>query len=317
MEENDKQAIEVLREVALEGVKEQRRSRRWSIFFKLLMAAYVLLISVFYYSVIKGDKTLTKAESYTAVLDINGAIMADSEAGADYVIPSLREAFEDEKVKGIIIRCNSPGGSPVQSGYIYDEIRRLRAKYKDKPVYAVAADICASGGYYIISAADEIYASNTSLVGSIGVRMDSFGFVELMEKVGVESRQITAGEHKAILDPFHPRNEEEEVFLKKMLATTHKHFINAVKVGRGDRLKDNPDIFSGLFWTGEDAKALGLIDGFGSASYVAREVIGAEELVVFSQKKTLVDRLADRIGTKISTMINTRMMQNESLRLRY
>ncbi len=317
MEPKDKQAIEVLREVALEGVTEQRRARRWGIFFKLLMAAYVLLISVFYYSVIKGGKTLTKAESYTAVLDINGAIMADSEAGADNVIPSLRDAFEDEKVKGIIIRCNSPGGSPVQSGYIYDEIRRLRAIHTDKPVYAVAADVCASGGYYIISAADEIYASKTSLVGSIGVRMDSFGFVELMDKVGVESRQLTAGEHKAILDPFHPRNEEEEVFLKKMLETTHKHFINAVKEGRGDRLKDNPDIFSGLFWTGEDAKALGLIDAFGSASYVAREVIGAEELVVFSQKKTLVDRLADRIGTKISTMISTEMMESKSLRLEY
>ena len=317
MEQNDKQAIEVLREVALEGVTEQRRARRWSIFFKLLIAAYVLLISVFYYSIIKGGKAVTKADSYTAVLDISGAIMADSEAGADYVIPSLRDAFEDEKVKGVIIRCNSPGGSPVQSGYIYDEIRRLREKHKDKPVYAVAADICASGGYYIISAADEIYASKTSLVGSIGVRMDSFGFVELMDKVGVESRQLTAGEHKAILDPFHPRNEEEEVFLKKMLATTHKHFINAVKEGRGDRLKDNPDIFSGLFWTGEDAKALGLVDGFGSASYVAREVIGAEELVVFSQKKTLVDRLADRIGTKISTMISAKMIQSQSVQLRY
>lgn len=313
MQENDQQAMQVLRDIALQGVSEQRRARRWGNFFKLLIACYLIAVPLFYYFLLKTDGVGTDAETYTAVINIDGAISASSEAGADYVIPSLRDAFEDEKVKGVIIRCNSPGGSPVQSGYIYDEIRRLRAKYKDKPIYAVAADVCASGGYYIISATDKIYASHTSLVGSIGVRMDSFGVVDLMEKIGIESRQLTAGEHKAILDPFHPRNEEEEVFLKKMLATTHKHFINAVKAGRGDRLKDNPDIFSGLFWTGEDAKALGLVDDFGSASYVAREIIKAEELVVFSQKKTLLDRLADRIGTKISTM----MMQSERWQLRF
>jgi len=313
MQQTDQQAMDVLREIALQGVTEQRRARRWGIFFKLLIAGYLLAVPLLYYFALNDKGVGEKAELYTAVINIDGAISANSEAGADYVIPSLRDAFEDEKVKGVIIRCNSPGGSPVQSAYIYDEIRRLRAKYKDKPVYAVAADICASGGYYIISATDKIYANQTSLVGSIGVRMDSFGVVGLMEKIGVESRQLTAGEHKAILDPFHPRNEEEEEFLKKMLATTHKHFINAVKAGRGDRLKDNPDIFSGLFWTGEDAKALGLVDEFGSASYVAREVIKAEELVVFSQKKSILDRLSDKIGAKISTM----MMQSDGWRIRY
>ena len=313
MPQTEKQAMDVLQEIALQGITEQRRARRWSVFFKLLIAGYLLAVPLFYYFLLKDGDVATKAETYTAVINIDGVISAKSQAGADYIIPSLRDAFEDKKVKGVIIRCNSPGGSPVQSAYIYDEIRRLRAKYKDKPVYAVTADICASGGYYIISATDKIYANKTSLVGSIGVRMDSFGVVGLMEKIGVESRQITAGEHKAILDPFQPRNEEEEIFLKKMLATTHQHFIDAVKAGRGDRLKDNPDIFSGLFWTGEDAKKLGLVDDFGSASYVAREVIKAEELVVFSQKKTLLDRLTDKIGTKISTM----MMQSDSWRIRY
>ncbi len=313
MQQTDKQAMDVLHEIALEGITEQRRARRWSVFFKLLIAAYIVALPLFYYFALKGGSTGTDAKEYTAVIDITGVITAKSEAGADYIIPSLRDAFEDEKVKGVVIRCNSPGGSPVQSGYIYDEIIRLREKHKDKPVYAVAADICASGGYYIIAAADKIYASKTSLVGSIGVRMDSFGVVDLMEKIGVESRQLTAGKHKAILDPFHPRNEEEEVFLKKMLETTHKHFINAVKAGRGDRLKNDPDIFSGLFWTGEDAKALGLVDAFGSASFVAREVIGAEELVMFSQKKTIIDRLADKISTKVTTM----MTQSDAWRLRY
>ncbi len=316
MQQTDKQAMDVLQEIALQGITEQRRARRWSIFFKLLIAGYFLAVPLLYFLALNGSsvgKMGGKAEAYTAVINIDGAISAKSEAGADYIIPSLRDAFKDEKVKGIIIRCNSPGGSPVQSGYIYDEIRRLREKHKDKPVYAVAADICASGGYYIISATDKIYASQTSLVGSIGVRMASFGVVGLMEKLGVESRQITAGEHKALLDPFKPRNPDDEAFLKKMLATTHKHFIDAVKAGRGDRLKDDPNIFSGLFWTGEDAKELGLVDGFGSASYVAREVIGAEELVVFSQKKSLLDNIADKIGTKVSTM----MMQGDGWRLRF
>lgn len=317
MQQTDKQAMDVLHDIALQGITEQRRARRWSIFFKLLIAGYLIAVPLLYFFALSGEGitifSKDKEETYTAVINIDGAISAKSEAGADYIIPSLRDAFEDKKVKGIIIRCNSPGGSPVQSGYIYDEIRRLREKHKDKPVYAVAADICASGGYYIISAADKIYASHTSLVGSIGVRMDSFGVVGLMEKLGVESRQITAGKHKALLDPFSPRNESDEAFIKKMLATTHKHFIDAVKAGRGDRLKDDPDIFSGLFWTGEDAKALGLVDDFGSASYVAREVIKAEKLVVFSQKKSILDSLADKIGTKVSTM----MMQNDGWRLRY
>ncbi|HIP81602.1 MAG TPA: signal peptide peptidase SppA, partial [Leucothrix mucor] len=304
MNNEEQQAIEALKQVAMAGINEQRSWRRWNIFFKLagLLLLLLLIMLVIGGSAMKNTR-ITSATEYTAVVDIKGVIMAGTDAGADNVIPALQDAFEDKKVKGIVLRCNSPGGSPVQSSYIYDEIMRLRKLHKDKPVYAVAADLCASGGYFIIAAADKIYANKSSLVGSIGVRMDSFGVVDLMNKVGVESRQITAGEHKAILDPFKPRQEEEEEFLKKMLATTHKHFINAVKAGRGDRLKDNPDIFSGLFWTGEDAKELGLIDDFGSASSVARDVIKAKTLVNFSPKKDFLQRLSDRVGASISTML--------------
>jgi len=304
MNNEEQQAIEALKQVAMAGINEQRSWRRWNIFFKFagLLLLLLLILLVVGGSAMKNTR-ITTATEYTAVVDIKGIIMAGAEAGADSVIPALQDAFEDKKVKGIVLRCNTPGGSPVQSSYIYDEIMRLRKLHKDKPVYAVAADLCASGGYFIIAAADKIYANKSSLVGSIGVRMDSFGVVDLMKKVGVESRQITAGEHKAILDPFKPRQEGEEEFLKKMLATTHQHFISAVKAGRGDRLKDNPDIFSGLFWTGEDAKELGLIDDFGSASSVARDVIKAKTLVNFSPKKDFLQRLSDRVGASISTML--------------
>lgn len=301
---DEQQAIEALKQVAMAGINEQRTWRRWNIFFKLAgLLLLLLLIMLVIGSSVSTNARLTTAKEYTALVEIKGIIMAGADASADNVISALNDAFEDKKVKGIVLRCNSPGGSPVQSSYIYNEIKRLRQLHKDKPVYAVASDLCASGGYFIISAADEIYANKSSLVGSIGVRMDSFGVVEAMEKIGVESRQLTAGEHKAILDPFQPRKPEEEAFIKKMLATTHQHFIDAVKAGRGDRLQDNPDIFSGLFWTGEDAKALGLIDGFGSSSYVAREIIKAKTLVNFSPEKDLFQRLSDRVGTSISTLL--------------
>lgn len=304
MNSEEQQAIEALKQVAMAGINEQRTWRRWNIFFKLAgLLLLLLLILLVIGSSISKDVRLTKAKEYTALVDIKGIIMAGADASADNVVSALKDAFKDKKVKGIVLRCNSPGGSPVQSSYIFNEIKRLRGLHKDKPIYAVASDLCASGGYFIISAADAIYANKSSLVGSIGVRMDSFGVVEAMKKIGVESRQLTAGEHKAILDPFQPRKPEEEAFLKKMLATTHQHFIDAVKTGRGDRLKDDPDIFSGLFWTGEDAKALGLVDGFGSTSYVAREIIKADEIVNFSPKKDLLQRLSDRVATGISSML--------------
>ncbi len=300
----EQQAIEALKHVAMAGIQEQRSQRRWKIFFRLtgLLLMLLLIMSFVAASMVKNTR-MTAAKNYTALVDIKGIIMAGADASADNIIPALQDAFKDKKVKGIILRCNSPGGSPVQSSYIYDEIRRLRKLHKDKPIYAVASDLCASGGYFIVSAADKIYANKSSLVGSIGVRMKSFGVVEAMKKIGVESRELTAGKHKAILDPFKPRKPEEEEFIKKMLAQTHQHFISAVKAGRGDRLKDDPDIFSGLFWTGERARELGLIDGFGSSSYVAREIIKAETIVNFTPKKDFLQRLSDRVGATISTLL--------------
>ena len=304
MNKDNQQAIEALKQVAMASIHEQRSSRRWGIFFKLAsLLLLLLLVFVVINAAFSGNAKLTTAKKYTAVVDINGIILQGASASADNIIPALKEAFEDKKAKGIILRCNSPGGSPVQSSYIYDEIRRLKALHKDKKVIAVAADLCASGGYFIISAADEIYANKSSLVGSIGVRMKGFGLVELMKKIGVESRELTAGEHKAILDPFSPRKPDEEAFVKKLLATTHKHFIDAVKAGRGDRLKNDPDIFSGLFWTGETAKKLGLIDGFGSDAYVAREIIKAPTMINFSHQKGLLEKLSRKVGTSVKSWL--------------
>ena len=308
MNDQNNDAVDALKEVALEGLKEQKRSRRWGIFFKFAFLAYLFLFIGIMVS--KGSSLGgTNADEITAVVDINGIIMDGSDVSADVTIPSLQAAFEDERTKGVILRVNSPGGSPVQSGYINDEINRLKAKYKDIPVYAVVADICASGGYYIAVAADEIYVNESSIVGSIGVRMDAFGFEEIMKKIGVERRLITAGEHKGILDPFSPIDEGEVKHLEKMLARTHTQFKNVVKKGRGDRLKDNPDLFTGLFWTGQDAIELGLADKIGSDAYVAREVIGAEDMVNFTSEKDVLEKLADRISTSVSTAISTTLLK--------
>lgn len=304
IDNDNQQAINALKEVAMAGIKEQRSSRRWSIFFKLITFLVIaLLIMGLFGSISVKNKHLTSDKKYTAVVDVQGVIMQGAEASADNIIPALRKAFADPKASGVILRCNSPGGSPVQSAYVHDEIMRLRDKYPDKKVVAVAADLCASGGYFIISAAEEIYANKSSLVGSIGVRMQSFGVVEAMQKLGIENRELTAGENKAILDPFSPRKPEDEAFVKQLLATTHKHFIDAVKAGRGDRLADNPDIFSGLFWTGEDAKDLGLVDGFGSSATVAREIIKAETMINFSPKEDVFERLSKRVGASAAGIL--------------
>lgn len=298
------QAIDSLKEVALAGIKEQRASRRWKIFFMLMFSLmfFLSIMAIKTASSIK-DSRFTTADKYTALIEVKGVIMPDSAASAANIIPVLQEAFEDPKVAGIILQCNTPGGSPVQSSLIYDEIVRLRALHKDKVIHAVAEDLCASGGYFIVSAAENIYANRSTLIGSIGVRMKSFGVVELMDKLGIESREMTAGKYKALIDPFKARSREAEVHIKKMLASTHDHFISAVKAGRGDRLQDNADIFSGLFWTGKDAKALGVIDDFGSIASVARDIFKAETIVNFSPQKTLFDRLSKRVGTSIDSLL--------------
>lgn len=296
------EAIDALKTIALEGLKEQRRARRWGIFFKLLFWGYLLIVGGLFLVGLWGGKSdsTVSASEITAVVDIKGVIMDEADASADLVIPSLKKAFENPKTKAVLLRINSPGGSPVQAGQINDEIRRLRAKYKDIPVYAVISDICASGGYYIAVAADKIYADKASLVGSIGVRMDNFGFVETMNKLGVERRLITAGENKGMLDPFLPLNPKEVDHVKTLLATTHKQFIDVVKQGRGSRLKDNPDLFTGLIWTGEGAKDLGLIDEIGDERFVAREVVKAPTMVNFTSEKDFYDKISERLGTSVS-----------------
>ncbi|MCF7985485.1 MAG: S49 family peptidase [Thiohalocapsa sp.] len=289
----------LINKMAGEFLREQRRSRRWATVFKFGILLYLLLLVAAYYADGLGDK-LTGADEHTALIEVEGIIAPDSDASADRIVTALRKAFEAEKAKGIILRINSPGGSPVQSGYINDEIERLREKYPDKPVYAVASDICASGGYYVAAAADEIYVDKATLIGSIGVRLDSFGFQEAIEELGVQRRLLTAGEHKGILDPFSPLEERDRDFLQTLLDNLHGQFITAVKEGRGDRLKGGDELFSGLFWTGEQSVELGLSDAIGSSSFVAREIIGAEDIVKYSKKQDVLERLTDRLGAAIA-----------------
>jgi protease-4 len=278
---NDSWERDTITRLAESSLREQRRARRWGIFFKSLTFVYIAAIIYMY-----SGSSITEVdlnEKHTALVELNGVIADKEEASADNIITALRDAFESENSAAVILRINSPGGSPVQSGYIYDEIRRLREKYPDTPLYAVVTDVCASGGYYIAAAADKIYADKASIIGSIGVRMDNFGFVDAMNKLGIERRTLTAGKNKALLDPFMPENEETKEHLQLMLGEIHKQFITAVKEGRGDRLDTSVEgLFSGLIWTGSDAVKIGLVDGLASSSYVAREVIGEETIVDYT-----------------------------------
>ncbi|MCK4675314.1 MAG: S49 family peptidase [Gammaproteobacteria bacterium] len=297
----------VVTQLAESSLKEQRRSRRWGILFKLLTFAYIGTVLYMY-----GDASLSQVnlnKKHTALIEINGAIADNEEASADKVITALREAFDNEKNAGVILRINSPGGSPVQSGYIYDEIIRLRKESPDTPLYAVVTDICASGGYYIASAADKIYADKASIVGSIGVRMDNFGFVDAMEKLGVERRTLTAGENKALLDPFLPVDEKTTAHMQNMLSEIHQQFIDAVKEGRGDRLDTSVEgLFSGLIWTGEAAVNIGLVDELASSSHVAREVIGEETIINYTVEDDILERFAERLGSTVAQVIGTQLL---------
>ncbi len=286
---------EVLADLALGALKEQRRARRWGIFFKLLTAGYLILLLVLAFGN-RNEGVGSVGGDHTAVVEVRGVIADDADASADRIVGSLRKAFEHNHTKGVILRINSPGGSPVQAGYINDEIRRLKEKYPHIPVYAVITDVCASGGYYIAAAADKIYADKASIVGSIGVVMSGFGFTDAMDKLGVERRLLTAGESKGFLDPFSPQKNEEVEHVQAMLGNIHQQFIEVVKQGRGERLKDDPALFTGLVWTGEQSVSMGLVDGLGSTSYVARELVGAERTVDFSYKPDPFERFADRLG---------------------
>lgn len=284
-----------IEKLAFAALKEQRRTRYWGIFFKLLTFAY-LTVLIYLAMGFGADKERLARGKHTALVEINGVIEAKGEANADDITSALQSAFKDRNTQGVVLRINSPGGSPVQAGIINDEIQRLRKLHPNIPMYAVVEDVCASGGYYIAVAADKIYVDKASIVGSIGVRMDSFGFTGTMEKLGVERRVLTAGDNKDFLDPFLPLQEKDVVHAKSLLEEIHKQFIDVVKKGRGARLKDSPELFSGLFWVGTKSVDLGLADGLGSVDSVARDVIKAEEIVDFTRKENVAERLAKRLG---------------------
>lgn len=286
-----------LEKVALAGLAEQKAARRWSVFFKTLTFLYLFFLLLLIIGWMGNGKTPSKA--HTAMIEIKGVIEPGGEVNADSVISSLNDAYENNGTKGIILRINSPGGSPVQAGIINQEIKRQKKLHPNIPVYAVVEDICASGGYYIAAAADKIYVDQASIVGSIGVLMDGYGFTEVMNKVGVERRLLTAGENKAMLDPFSPVNPKHQAYAQSMLNEIHEQFKKVVRDGRGKRLKETTETFSGLFWSGEQSIKIGLADALGSADYVAREVIKQEQIVDFTYQETVVDRFAKRLGASI------------------
>ena len=302
-----------LEKLAFSALQEQRRARQWSIFFRVLTMAllFILLFAIMGWFN-KGEAPLSG--KHTALVELRGVIAIGGDTHAERVISGLRDAFKDKGTQGVILLINSPGGSPVQAGYINDEIRRLRAKYPKIPLYAVVEDICASGGYYAATAADKIFVDKASIVGSIGVLMDGFGFTGTMEKLGIERRLMTAGENKGFLDPFSPVNANQKEYAQKMLNEIHQQFITVVRQGRGKRLKETPDMFSGLFWSGERSVQLGLADALGSADYVARDIIKAEEIVDFTPQEGIAERFAKRFGAATASAVNPLASSSMSLR---
>ena len=282
-----------LEKLAFAALEEQRATRRWKSFVRLAwLAFFVFLVWALMY---RGAPSADKSLPHTAVVEIKGEIAAGADASAEFVVAAMRAAFEDEGAQAVVLLINSPGGSPVQAGIINDEIKRLRAKHK-KPVYAVVEEACASAAYYIASGADKIFVDKASIVGSIGVLMDGFGFTGLMDKLGIERRLMTAGENKGFLDPFSPQTDKQRAYAQAMLDQIHKQFIDTVKAGRGKRLKETPELFSGLFWSGQQAIELGLADQLGNLDYVAREVVKAEDLVDYTRRDNVAERLAKKFG---------------------
>ncbi len=295
----ESKSIERLVEAYLGELRRQRRGRFW---WRMAWVAVLLVGILGWWG---EDHPAGGMEgAHTALIDIQGEIGGENGVLANDIILALGEAFSAHKVKGVVLRINSPGGSPVAAGQVYDEIRRLRVLNPHTPIYTVVGDICASGGYYIAAATDRIYVDKASLVGSIGVLMDGFGFTEAMKKVGVERRLLTAGDNKGFLDPFSPRNTLEEQHMRGLLGEVHAQFIHAVRQGRGKRLKDRPGIFSGLIWHGANSVEMGLADGMGSLDFVAREVIKAEAIVDYTLQESLADRLTRQLGVSIGTALN-------------
>ena len=299
-------SLDVLQNICLQSIKEQRRARRWGIFFKLLLAVYVLVVLI---AMIPGRHSVIDGP-HTAWIQLHGTIGTEDEINARGVRESLHQAFENQDSRAVILEINSPGGSPVQAGQINDEIYRLKGLHPDKPVYAVVSDICASGGYYIAVAADKIFVDKASIVGSIGVILNGFGFVEAMQKLGVERRIIASGRHKAMLDPFSPPDKKVNDHVRQQVQKIHDQFVKVVERGRGDRLLASDEVYSGLFWTGEEAINLGLADDFGTVESVARELIGEERLVDYSESRDLIDRIGREIGIRLQSVFsaNTPLM---------
>jgi protease-4 len=293
---------DVIAKLASDALAEQKRARRWGIAFKILTFTYLFVLLFVGLGWLGGSDVISTGD-HTAVVDLNGVIAAGSRANADNVVAGLQKAFEADGAKAVVLRINSPGGSPVQAANINDEIRRLRELHPDIPLYAVVEDICASGGYYVAVAADKIFVAKASLVGSIGVLMDGFGFTGTMEKLGVERRLLTAGENKGFLDPFSPLDATQRGYAKTMLGDIHGQFIEAVRMGRGERLKESDETFSGLVWTGERSIELGLADALGSVAYVAREVVKAETIVNYTWREHIVERVARRFGATLGESI--------------
>ncbi len=310
-EKNPPYEKQLLEKIALASLQELKAKRRWGIFFKLAGLAYLVAVLILVVDWGASEK-LVDGSRYTALINIRGTIEANGEASADKINAALQSAFEAKGTAGIIVRINSPGGSPVQAGIVYDEIRRLRAKYPDIALYAVVEDICASGGYYIASGADRIFVDKASIVGSIGVLMDGFGFTEAMNKLGVERRLLTAGENKGFLDPFSPQDLVQKQHAQTLLEEIHNQFIDVVRKGRGSRLKETPEMFSGLMWTGAESVKMGLADDFGTVDTVARNVIKAEDILDYSVKENIAERFAKRLGADVGQSIALRLFGDSS-----
>ena len=301
----------VLERLAFETLKEQRVSRRWRNGIRLTWLGFLMALAwmIFY----RAGSEAAISEPHTAVVEIRGEIASGSEASSDLLVAAVREAFEDPGAKAVVLLINSPGGSPVQAGIVNDEIRRLKAMHR-KPVYAVVEEACASAAYYIAVSADKIFVDKASIVGSIGVLMDGFGFTGLMDKLGVGRRLMTAGENKGFMDPFSPQTPVQRQYAQSMLNQIHEQFIEVVKLGRGERLRETPQTFSGLFWTGAQAVQMGLADQLGSLDFVAREVVGADEIVDYTRRENVAERLVKRFGAALGAGAIQSLRRGQSFR---
>jgi len=286
----------VLEQFARAYLRDRRSERRWRVFFRL--AWLLLIVAIALGAFAERRHATTPSGPHTALVELRGEIAAEADANAENILAGLKSAFEDSGSQAVVLRINSPGGSPVQAGIMNDEIRRMKAKY-NKKLYVVVDETCASAAYYIAVAADDIYVDKASVVGSVGVLMDGFGFTGTMEKLGIERRLITAGENKGILDPFSPMNDKQRAYAQAMIDQIHQQFIKVVREGRGKRLHETPETFSGLFWNGEEAVKLGLADKFGNLDYVAREVVKAEDVIDYTPKDNVAEKLAKKLGASI------------------